>query len=82
MAGGFRPVRVRCPPDLALRHEVGTRQSGWLRSCVWRRGTHRAEDVARLSPLVYEHVNMRGRYSFSVPEAVTRGELRAARSQR
>ena len=75
-------MRVRCPPDPVPRHEVGTRQSGWLRSCVWRPGTHRAEDVARLLPLVYEHINMPGRYSFSVPEAVTRSELRAARSQR
>jgi TnpA family transposase len=39
----------------------------------------RDEDVARLSPLIYEHINMLGRYSFSVPEAVTRGELRALR---
>ena len=43
----------------------------------------RAEDfpvlpgnVARLSPLVYEHINLLGRYAFSVPEAVQRGQLR------
>jgi hypothetical protein len=34
------------------------------------------EDVARLSPLLHEHINMLGRYSFSVPEAVAKGELR------
>ena len=34
------------------------------------------EDEARLSPFGYEHINMLGRYSFSVPEAVARGELR------
>jgi TnpA family transposase len=39
----------------------------------------RDEDVARLSPLVYDHINMLGRYSFTVPEAVARGELRALR---
>ena len=38
------------------------------------------EDVARLSPLVFEHVNLLGRYSFSVPEAVARGELRPMRN--
>ncbi|WP_264086488.1 transposase [Pseudomonas sp. PS1(2021)] len=26
------------------------------------------EDLARLSPLIYEHINMLGRYSFAVPE--------------
>lgn len=37
------------------------------------------EDIARLSPLAHEHINMLGRYSFTVPEAVTRGELRPLR---
>jgi TnpA family transposase len=40
----------------------------------------RAEDVARLSPLVFEHINLLGRYAFSVPEAVQRGELRPLRN--
>ena len=40
----------------------------------------RNEDVARLSPLVFEHINLLGRYAFSVPEAVTRGELRPLRN--
>jgi hypothetical protein len=31
----------------------------------------RPEDEARLSPFGHEHINMLGRYSFSVPEAVT-----------
>jgi TnpA family transposase len=34
------------------------------------------EDVARLSPLGYSHINMEGRYSFAIPEEVVRGELR------
>jgi hypothetical protein len=29
----------------------------------------RDEDAARLSPLVYEHINVLGRYSFAVPDA-------------
>jgi hypothetical protein len=37
------------------------------------------EDVARLSPLIHGHINMLGRYSFAVPDAVARGELRPLR---
>lgn len=40
----------------------------------------RDEDVARLSPLIYEHINMLGRYLFVVPDAVIRGELRQLRN--
>lgn len=39
----------------------------------------RDEDVARLSPLLHEDINMLGRYSFLVPEAVANGELRPLR---
>jgi len=41
--------------------------------------TVKDEDVARLSPLLHEHINMLGRYSFSVPDAVAKGELRPLR---
>jgi hypothetical protein len=34
------------------------------------------EDEARLSPFGHDHVNMLGRYSFAIPDAVVRGELR------
>jgi Tn3 transposase DDE domain len=38
------------------------------------------EDVARLSPFIHEqHINLLGRYSFSISEAVQRGELRPLR---
>lgn len=37
------------------------------------------EDVARLSPFGHKHINMLGRYSFAVPDAVARGELRSLR---
>jgi len=40
----------------------------------------RDEDVARLSPLLHEHINMLGRYSFSVPDSVAKGELRPLRN--
>lgn len=40
----------------------------------------RDEDVARLSPLAHEHINMLGRYAFTLPEPVARGELRPLRS--
>ena len=38
------------------------------------------EDVARLSPLVFEHINLLGRYAFSVPDSVVRGQLRPLRN--
>ena len=36
----------------------------------------RPEDVARLSSLGFGHINMLGRYGFTLPDAVARGELR------
>ncbi len=39
----------------------------------------RDEDVARLSPLLCPHINMMGRYSFSIPADVAKGELRPLR---
>ena len=40
------------------------------------------EDIARLSPLVHEHINLHGRYYFGLAEALQRGELRALRDPR
>jgi TnpA family transposase len=37
------------------------------------------DEVSRLSPLISEHINILGRYSFAVPEAIKRGELRPLR---
>jgi TnpA family transposase len=34
------------------------------------------EDVQRLSPLGYDHVNIVGKYSFNLPETIANGELR------
>ena len=42
----------------------------------------RPEDVARLSPLGHNHVNMLGRYAFTLPDTVARGELRPLRDPR
>jgi hypothetical protein len=39
----------------------------------------RDEDVARLSPLGFDHINMLGRYAFTLLDRVARGELRALR---
>ncbi len=36
-------------------------------------------DVARLPPLLYEHINMLGRYDFSLPESIAAGQLRPLR---
>ena len=32
------------------------------------------EDKARLSPLIHEHINIQGRHSFVMPEAVVKGK--------
>jgi TnpA family transposase len=37
------------------------------------------EDEARLSPFGHDNINLLGRYSFVVPDSVTRGELRPLR---
>jgi TnpA family transposase len=42
----------------------------------------RGEDVARLSPLGHAHINMLGRYAFTLPDTVARGELRPLRDPR
>jgi hypothetical protein len=39
-------------------------------------------DVARLSPVMFEHINLLGRYAFLVPDSVRRGELRPLRTPR
>ena len=40
----------------------------------------RAEDMACLSPLIFEHINFLGRYAFALPDAVAQGQLRPLRS--
>lgn len=42
----------------------------------------RPEDVNRLSPLVHNHVNMLGRYAFTLPDTVAQGQLRPLRDSR
>ncbi|MBX2838713.1 MAG: Tn3 family transposase [Gammaproteobacteria bacterium] len=39
-------------------------------------GEIKEEDAARLSPLIHEHVNMLGRYSFTLTEKIENGQLR------
>ncbi len=38
------------------------------------------DDVARLSPLLHEHVNMLGRYDFTLSESIAAGQLRPLRN--
>jgi TnpA family transposase len=40
----------------------------------------RDEDIARLTPLGHDHINRLGRYAFTLPEPVARGELRPLRT--
>ena len=37
------------------------------------------QDVERLSPLGYDHINLIGRYHFGLPEGIQRGALRPFR---
>ena len=38
-----------------------------------------ADDLERLSPLTHHHIHLDGRYSFTLPEPLTHGELRPLR---
>ena len=38
------------------------------------------EDVRRLSPLMFEHINFLGRYAFALPDSVAQGQLLPLRS--
>jgi TnpA family transposase len=40
------------------------------------------EDVVRLSPLEHSHINMLGRYQFTLPESLVQGEMRPLRDPR
>ncbi|MFV6715504.1 Tn3 family transposase, partial [Klebsiella pneumoniae] len=46
----------------------------WMRSNGEETG---GEDIARLSPLMHGHINMLGHYTFTLPEDILKGELRA-----
>ena len=46
----------------------------WIRSNGEEIGV---EDIARLSPLMHGHINMLGHYTFTLPEDIVKGELRA-----
>lgn len=46
------------------------------RSNVKDRPRYKRSDVASLSPLGFDHINMLGRYAFILPDLVARGELR------
>jgi TnpA family transposase len=40
------------------------------------------DDVARLSPLAHDHINMLGRYHFNLPESLKNGGMRPLRSDK
>jgi hypothetical protein len=37
-------------------------------------------DIARVSPLLFKHINFLGRYAFDLPQAVAEGALRPLRN--
>ena len=58
-----------------------TRYSGAALSAIQQEGLEvREEDVAQLSPLGFEHINVRGRCQFLVQDSIRRGELRPLRT--
>jgi hypothetical protein len=67
--GGNSPEATRCRLTEAALNQL--RADGF---------EVRDEDVARLSLLLYEHINMLGWHSFSVPDAVAKGERRPLRN--
>jgi hypothetical protein len=56
-----------------------TRCHGRRPSCGAASYDVKPEDVDRLSPLGLKHINMLGRYAFTLPDPVARGELRPLR---
>ena len=56
---------------------AGQRQS--QRVAGIQSGPQRVSDVARLSPLLHEHINLPGRYDFTLPTGIAAGELRPLR---
>ncbi len=75
--GPVRCIRTRAQRHCIVEHDLyGCRTHPTPRGRLFLRD----EDVARLSPLTHEHINMLGRYSFVVREPVVRGELRPLRT--
>lgn len=57
-----------------------TRYMGLALDDLRNSGMHiEADDVERLSPLAHHHIHLDGRYHFSLPEPLARGELRPLR---
>lgn len=46
----------------------------WMRSNGEQTGV---EDIARLSPLMHGHINKLGHYTFTLPEDILKGKMRA-----
>ena len=46
---------------------LGQGQEGW---------DIREADLARVSPLLFKHINFLGRYAFNLPQAIAEGPLR------
>ena len=76
------PVVESCDPVevLELLREIRSAAQAALEQLRVEGFPVRAEDVVRLSPLIHDHINLLGRYAFSLPEAVQRGELRPLRN--
>ncbi|MDU7510896.1 MAG: Tn3 family transposase, partial [Enterobacter sp.] len=61
--------------DHRFRFPSGPQEAlSWMRSNGEETGV---ENIARLSPLMHGHINMLGHYTFTLPEDIVKGELRA-----
>lgn len=71
---------LRSPKRGGLRSGEQSPEATRPRSGLGPQGVEvRDEDVARLSPLGFEHINLLGRYKFGLPPELRRGELRPLR---
>ncbi len=75
-------IRVPQPttPPRRGRNNVAPRVNAAIEQLKAEGYRVREEDVARLSPLSHEHINMLGRYTFTLPELVASGGLRPLRN--
>jgi hypothetical protein len=70
-----KKIRLGSKPSLKYRSEKFTQiVTIWVNFS--ERFEVRDEDVERLSPLTSHHINFVGKYHFSLPDEVKRGELR------
>jgi len=72
-------VSPSCDSGVQRRGERGIHRQHTLDTLRAEGVDVQPEDVARLSPLGFDHITILGRYQFVVPESVRRGAFRPLR---